>query len=223
MHDGRKTSWRVYLWLLGAVIVAVSAGALFFALFNTAINNQLDAIATPTPLNDGVRVVAPPKPVLDFTLTSHTGQPVSLSDLRGKPVLLFFGYTHCPDVCPLTMLAFRRVHEALGEQADDIAYVFISVDPQRDTPEQLARYLEQRNVPFVIGLQGDDATLQRIARDYNLVYEQVPDPNVPSNYLMNHTSNAFLFNAEGRMTAIFAFQTDAEVIAEHIRPLLPPS
>ena len=129
-------------------------------------------------------LIDPPKELADFTLRSHTGAPLSLSDLRGRPVLLFFGYTHCPDVCPMTMVAWKKVKTELGAAADDIAFVFVSVDGERDTPEVLAEFLNKYHSTF-IGLSGNVATLRTVGKDYGLYFEH-QKPGDDAAYLLEH-------------------------------------
>ncbi|MBN1965380.1 MAG: SCO family protein [Anaerolineae bacterium] len=201
----------------GAVVTVIVLGLALFALFS-----RLTAPPAANPLDRAgeVRVIDPPRPVSDFTLTDQTGAPFSLSDLRGRAVLLFFGYTHCPDVCPLTLLEFRRVHDLLGTQAGDVAFVFVSVDGARDTPEALASTFALRGVDdFAIGLTGDEAALRRIGADYGLYFERQADTGSQADYLVDHTANSFLVDREGRLTTIFTFGTEPEQIAARIRDL----
>jgi protein SCO1/2 len=169
---------------------------------------------------DGITQVEPPRALPDFTLTDQRGEPFSLSDLRGKMALLFFGFTHCPDVCPLTLLEFKQVKSALGKQAEDVAFVFISIDGARDTPEVLAEYVGGFDESF-IGLTGDDATLTRIGSDYNLYFARRANPSGSADdYIMDHTSSAFLVNRSGDLTAVYAYGTQSDVIAGDIQTRL---
>jgi protein SCO1 len=161
----------------------------------------------------------PPRPLADFTLTSHTGAPLSLGDLRGRPALLFFGYIHCPDICPTTLVEFRRVSALLGERAGEVAFVFISVDGARDTPETLARYVGAFD-PRFIGLTGDEATLRRIGADYGLFFEQRVIEGTSAAYLVDHTAAAYLVDPAGRLAVVYPFETPARVIAEDVRAML---
>ena len=141
----------------------------------TVANRLLDRVTDVGTANSssptaGARV-DPPHRLQDFTLTSQTGAPLSLSDLRGRAVLMFFGYTHCPDVCPTTLADYTRIKQALGGDADKVAFMFISVDGKRDTPDVLAQYLHQFDDQF-IGLTADEATLKRIGAEYGLLFQQ---------------------------------------------------
>ncbi|MCZ7542680.1 MAG: SCO family protein [Anaerolineae bacterium] len=157
-------------------------------------------------------VYDPPHDVGDFTLTRHTGEPFRLSDLRGRMALLFFGFTHCPDVCPNTMATFVRVKDALGEQTEAVAFVFISVDRARDTPEVLAAYLDQFD-PGFIGLTGDEADLRRIGEDYDLYFARRASGGSGDDYMVDHTAASFLLDQEGRLVMAFPYGTRAEDIA----------
>src|SRR4030067_2588401 len=108
-------------------------------------------------------VIDPPVPARDFTLIDQSGKPFTLSQAHGTLVLLFFGYTHCPDVCPITLADFGRIKEQIGATADKVRFVFITTDPDRDTPERIAAYLANFD-PAIIGLTGDSATLEMVWR-----------------------------------------------------------
>lgn len=157
----------------------------------------------------GVQVIRPAQPVADFTLVSHTGEPLSLSDFRGQQVVLFFGYTHCPDVCPLTMNEVREV-QTLLENPDEVAFVFVSVDGERDTPQIIARFLNTHNVA-VTGLVGEAAVLETIQPDYGLYYQLNRDEG--QYYTVDHTASMFWLNEAGELVGVFAYGTRAEDIA----------
>jgi protein SCO1/2 len=161
----------------------------------------------------------PPVEVSDFTLTSHTGDPVSLSDERGKAVLIFFGYTFCPDVCPTTLAEFRRVKTLLGDDANRLAVLFISVDGQRDTPDRLATYVTAFD-PTFIGLTGDDAAIRQIGQDYGLFYQRETYENTGADYLVSHTASSFLLDPQGRLRFKYDYQTPPEDIATGVRFVL---
>ncbi len=162
----------------------------------------------------------PPHPLTDFTLTTHNHTSLSLSDLHGRVVLLYFGYTFCPDVCPATLADFVHVKRDLGDAAQNVAFVFISVDGERDTPEVLARYMLSFDSSF-IGLQGDMQTLRRIGNDYGLFYERRKVSGTSAAYLIDHTASTYLIDTEGRLNVIYPFGTPPEIISADIRELLP--
>ncbi|MCS6881867.1 MAG: SCO family protein [Oscillochloridaceae bacterium] len=169
-------------------------------------------------VQQGTRI-EPPTQLSDFTLPSSLGRDLSLSELRGKPLLLFFGYTFCPDVCPMTLSEMKRVKADLGADSEQLQVVFISVDGARDTPEVLARHLAAFD-PTFIGLQGDDATLRRIGPEYGLYYKRNTPEGTSAAYLVDHSSATYLIDAEGRLRVVYSFGTPPEVIAADVRALL---
>ena len=215
------------LMMLGTVLVAVvGAAVILFALFNRSPEGT-----TPIQTNDGAAVVEgepfsgvqpvdPPKTLQDFTLTNQEGEPFSLSDMKGDMVLMLFGFTHCADVCPLTMLNYKKIKETLGDQADQVTFVFISVDGERDTPAVMKAYLERFD-PAFIGLTGDEETLLRIGGDYDLYVAKSPRTDGSTeNYLVEHNSGTYLVNKEGLLVALYVYGTKADVIAADIRERL---
>lgn len=159
------------------------------------------------------------QPLTDFTLIANSGEPLQLSDLRGKYTLLTFGYTHCPDVCPTTLLEFRRVKQELGDAASGVNFVFVSVDPERDTPQVLDQYV-RRFDPSFIGLQGDDAVLQTVKDEYGMIYALRENPDSGTGYLVEHTASKYLIDPEGKLIRIYSFTTDAREIARELRKML---
>lgn len=209
--------FAVLTLLIGVVLFAI-----FALVFNNVVPDEDPLIAAAgAGTIGGATPIDPPRIVEDFTLISHTGDPVSLSDFSGKPVILYFGYTYCPDVCPMTLMELRRVRQALGEQAQDVGFIFVSVDGERDTPEWMARYFETRGVDdFMTGLTGDDLAIKRIGVDYGLYYEKRTDTGSQANYLVDHTASTFLINPDGKLATIFSFGTAPDVITEHLQAYL---
>ena len=160
--------------------------------------------------------VSPPYPAADFVLTDQSGRPWQLAGQRGKPVLLFFGYTSCPDVCPATMLQFKAVREALGPDADRVAFVFVTVDPERDTPERLRRYLARFD-PAIVGLTGSPEAVQDVMSRYGVFAEKVPVPGSSAGYLMNHTALTYLIGPDGLVRVMFAHGTPTDDIVHDVR------
>jgi protein SCO1/2 len=199
-------------------IGAVGLGVIVFAALIMAGCGSGGQSSGPTATPLPGTLLDPPKAVSDFTLTSDANQPFHLSDLRGKVAVLFFGYTHCPDVCPTTMADFKRVKAALGDDAAQVAFVFISVDGARDTPDRLADYVHAFDPDF-IGLMGDDATIRAIAQDYGVFFQRVNYDN-PDNYLVDHTATSFAVGPEGKLRIVFSFQSDPAGMAQRIRSLL---
>ncbi len=164
-------------------------------------------------------VYEPPVELENWTLPASTGEPLSLVDLRGRYVLLFFGFTHCPDVCPLTLAEFRRVKAILGDAAGDVTFLFVSVDSPRDTPEVVAEYLARFDEDFV-GVTGDHQTLQQIGPQYDLFFELPSDPDVEANYEVTHTGRSYVIDPNGQLRMSFSYGTDAETIAAGIKGLM---
>ena len=174
------------------------------------------AITQPTEVGT---VIEPPVILDDFSLPSSDGGERSLSEFRGKAVAIFFGYTFCPDICPLTMSELQRAHAELGDQAEDFQVLFISVDGERDTPEVLARYMSAFE-PSFIGLQGDPESLAEIGRPYGLYYELQSPEGTSAAYLVDHSSAVYLIDPQGQLRTIYRYGTEPSAIAAGVRRLL---
>jgi protein SCO1/2 len=154
----------------------------------------------------------------DFQLTDPGGHPRSLADYRGKAVAVFFGYTQCPDVCPTTMAALAEAMRKLGGDADRVQVIFITVDPDRDTPDLLGKYVPAFDPRFV-GLRGDAAATERTAREFKVIYQKVPG-NAPGRYTVDHSAGVFLFDPQGRLRVFEGNNASPEVFAHDLRALL---
>jgi protein SCO1 len=152
-----------------------------------------------------------------FELTDQNGQPFSDKDLKGKFFLVFFGFTHCPDVCPTTLFEISEIMRNLGPAADRTAALFISVDPERDTPEAMKEYLSSFD-PHVRGLTGDAAALAAVAKAYRVYYKKVPLDG--GDYTMDHTAIVYLMDKDGRFVAPFNMRRTADVAAADLRTRL---
>ncbi len=133
----------------------------------------------------------------EFTLTDQEGAKVSLSDFKDKVVLLFFGYTYCPDICPMTMSVMNNIVDQLGDKADQVQVVFVTVDPQRDTVKKLKSYITYYNENF-IGLTGTPQEIDKVADDYNIFYSK-EEVESSSGYLMGHNSSVLLITPDGEI------------------------
>jgi protein SCO1 len=149
-----------------------------------------------------------------FNLIDQDGQPFSDHDLKGKTFLVFFGFTHCPDVCPTTLFEISEIMRTLGPQADRTAALFISVDPERDTPEAMKDYLTSFD-PHLRGLTGDAASLAAVAKAYRVYYKKVPLEG--GDYTMDHTAIVYLMDKEGRFVSPFNMKRTADVAAADLR------
>lgn len=161
----------------------------------------------------------PPRPAADFVLTTQDGRGLRLSDLRGKIVLLFFGYTTCPDVCPTTLAKFREVQRALGAEAARVRFVFVTVDPERDAPARLKAYVETFS-PTFIGLTGERTALAKVWEDYGLYVARQATQGSAVGYLMIHSSSSYLVDQAGALRLVYPVEATAEDIAADIRQLL---
>jgi protein SCO1/2 len=149
-----------------------------------------------------------------FRLTDQNGQPFSDQDLRGKSFLVFFGFTHCPDACPTTLLEISEIMRELGSDADRTAALFITVDPERDTPEALKDYLSSFD-PHVRGLSGDSADVAAVAKAYRVYYRKIPLDG--GDYTMDHTAIVYLMDKEGRFVSPFNMRRTADIAAAELR------
>mgnify|MGYP001176888858 CR=1 FL=1 len=217
MAENKKNSNVLILAVALPMLLAV-VGVVILAVFTNTVQQQPATTSedtTPTANSDGVSVYDPPKTIQDFTMPASTGETVSLSDFRGKLVLISFGYTRCPDVCPVNMLEFRQVKQFLAERADNVVFLFVSVDGERDNPDLLRDYLARYD-PSFIGLSGTDTELNPIKDDYGLYYARIENPRAPNDYMVDHTASRFLVDGEGRLIRIYSFTTDARVMARDI-------
>jgi protein SCO1 len=154
----------------------------------------------------------------DFQLTGHDGRARTLADFRGKVVVLFFGYTQCPDVCPTTLTELTEVMKRLGPDADRVQVLFATIDPERDRQELLAEYVPAFN-PSFLGLYGDADATARTAKEFRVFYQKQPGPT-PTTYSMDHSAGAFLFDPQGRLRVYVSYGQGPEVFVHDIRELL---
>ena len=158
------------------------------------------------------------KPAPNFTLTGYNGQTFRLSDQRGKVVLLFFGYTLCPDVCPTTLADIAAIKRKLGSDAAQVQVVFITIDPERDTQERLKRYVTTFDQTF-IGLRGTQAELDPVIKAYGVTAIRHPMPNSAIGYVMDHSAYTYVIDQKGQWREIFSYGTNPDDITSDIRYL----
>jgi protein SCO1/2 len=156
----------------------------------------------------------------DFELTDHNGQTRKLSDFRGKLVAMFFGYTHCPDVCPTTLSDFAMALKSMGVDAKKVQVIFVTVDPERDTPDILKKYVPAFN-PTFLGMVTDPAHLVMLAKEYKVVYEKTSGRK-QGDYLIDHSAGTYIYDQEGRLRLLMPYGSGAEVIAKDLKALLKP-
>jgi protein SCO1/2 len=149
----------------------------------------------------------------DFSLTDHTGQPRRLADFKGKAVVLFFGYTQCPDVCPTTLSNLREPMVLLGDDAKRVQVLFATVDPARDTQALLAQYVPAFN-PSFLGLYADEKTIAAVARDFKVFYAKQPG-STPDTYSVDHSTGSYVYDPQGKLRLLLRHgETPANVAAD---------
>lgn len=154
----------------------------------------------------------------DFALTDHNGQPRTLKDFAGKVVVLFFGYTQCPDVCPTTMSELVEVRKLLGKDGERVQALFVSVDPERDTPEVLKAYMANFD-PSFLALYTTPANLEATAKDYKVYFKKV-DGKTATSYTVDHTAGSYVYDTQGKLRLYTRYGTGAAPLAADIKLLL---
>jgi len=154
----------------------------------------------------------------DFRLTDHTGKPRSLGDFKGKAVVLFFGYTQCPDVCPTTLSLLRETMGLLGADAGRVQVLFATVDPARDTPQLLAQYVPAFH-PSFLGLYGDEATIAATAKEFKVFYARQPG-KTPESYSVDHSTGSYAFDPNGKLRLLLRHGEAPANVAADLKLLL---
>jgi protein SCO1/2 len=155
----------------------------------------------------------------DFSLVDPDGKVRTLADFKGKVVVMFFGYTQCPDICPTTLTEMQQVMSLLGPQSDKVQVLFVTVDPERDTAAILKQYVPAFD-PRFLGLRpADDAALEKVAKDFKIYYKKVPGTS-PGSYTMDHTAGSYAFDPEGRLRLYIKHAQGPETLAHDLKELL---
>jgi protein SCO1/2 len=154
----------------------------------------------------------------DLALTDHNGKPRSLKDFAGKVVVLFFGYTQCPDVCPTSMAELAEVKKLLGQDGARLQGLFVTVDPQRDTPEVLKAYMENFD-PTFLALSGTPEQLAVVAKEFKVYYKRVEGQTATS-YTMDHSAGSYVFDTQGKLRLFTRYGSGAQLLATDIKLLL---
>ncbi len=188
---------RFYSVVTGILVIVVAAAA--FSLLYVRLNQKFNG-----------SVINPPEQAPDFSLTGQDGQAVSLSDLRGKYVLLYFGYTNCTNECPATMAMFKQARLLLGTQADQVQVLFISTDPARDTPQAVGIFLARYD-PTFIGLTGSQAQLQPVWAAYGVTVLNSGE---------THSSYVYVIDAQGNLRLTYPYSTPPDQVASDLRLLM---
>ncbi len=168
------------------------------------------------PISIGTALVGGP-----ITLTDHTGRKVTDKDFRGHYMLVFFGYTYCPDLCPTELQVMSAALDKLGAKADDIQPIFITFDPQRDTPEVLKQYVSNFH-PRLVGLTGTPEEIAVAAKAYRVFYNRLENTSGPDTYLMDHSTITYLMDRQGKFLKHFSYSTDAAALAQALEKAISP-
>jgi protein SCO1/2 len=154
----------------------------------------------------------------DLPLTDHNGQARSIKDFAGKVVVVFFGFTQCPDVCPTAMAELAEVKKALGKDGDKLQGLFVTVDPERDTPEVLKAYMANFD-PSFLALRGTPEQLAAVAKDFKIYYKKV-EGKTPTSYSMDHSAGSYVYDTAGRLRIYNRYGSGAQALAEDVKALL---
>ena len=155
----------------------------------------------------------------DFSLTDHHGKKRELAEFKGQLVVMFYGYTQCPDVCPTTMTEMQGVMELLGKDASRVQVMFVTVDPERDTQELLSQYVPAFDKRF-LGLRPQSIEeLEKVTKDFKVFYKKVPG-NSPTSYTIDHTAGSYVFDTKGQLRLFLKHQQGPQPIAEDLKKLL---
>ena len=155
----------------------------------------------------------------DFSLIDPDAKVRTLADFKGKVVVMFFGYTQCPDICPTTLTEMQQVMTLLGPQSDKVQVLFVTVDPERDTAAILKQYVPSFD-PRFLGLRpADEAALEKVAKDFKIYYKKVPGTS-PGSYTMDHTAGSYAFDPQGRLRLYIKHAQGPETLAHDLKELL---
>ncbi len=198
-------------WVLGLLVMGVALAG--FGVWN---------LTSETPYEWHGAAYDPPRSGVDFTLTDTEGEPLSTTELEGKIVLLYFGYTYCPDFCPATLTDFQRIKQDLGDDADQVAFVMVTVDPERDTPERMKEYLEFFDETF-IGLTGSEEELAPIKDQFGIISmagDATPQSDGDQVYWVDHSTKVYALDKDGNLALEYAFGADPADITEDVEHLI---
>jgi protein SCO1/2 len=196
---------RLGAWLTLLALAGLGAG-LWLGL------GRLDPAPPPPPTLVGGTLLPQPRPLEPFRLTAHDGTPFELSSLEGHWSFLTFGYTQCPDVCPMVLTTLNAVAARIPDRTPRPEFVFVSVDPERDTPEQLGRYVAYFN-PAFRGVTGPDPALQRLTGQLGVLYARAEQQDTAMGYLVDHSASVLLIDPAGRLAAVFSAPQDPAAMA----------
>lgn len=217
MKEKRRNNYL--LWLIGslvAVILIVVAYIGFLLIQDPSESDVPEYLLD----DDGITEIEPALEIPDFTLTDQDNDPIQLSDLNGRLTLVTFGFTHCPDVCPITLGEFSNIRDALGTDADSLDYVFITVDGERDTPDVLNTYFRTLRVDeFVVGMTGTEEALREVAEPFGVEFI-IHEADQFGNYSVDHTAGMFLLDENGNWIRRYRYGTRSQIVADDIQAIL---
>ena len=208
--DNKQSGFKRILIAIIVAALAMAAGiwAARAVLEHNSVQDELDATRFPEA-----------REIASFSLIDHNKAVFDNSVLKDRWSFIFFGYTHCPDVCPTTLSVLNSVARKLGDLDEDIRFVFLSVDPERDTPEQLAQFVSYFNGDF-IGVTGTPEGIEQITRQLGVLHIRAQPEEGASGYLVDHSASVFLFDPDGRYHAVFSPPLSADAIAGDFRKML---
>jgi protein SCO1 len=205
----RRSAWVVLIAIIPLLLLAACGeddnGA-----------NESAAAASSSDGPPGV-VLDDPQPAPGFTLVGHDGEPVSLSDMEGQIIAIFFGYTGCPDICPMTLGYMAQASEALGDDGDKVSYLLVTVDPEQDDPEKLERYVSRIDAP-ITGLTGERADLEPVWDDYDITVERRDREG--GGYFVDHSAQVWLVDPNGDLVMFMPMGADGEQLTAALEWLL---
>jgi len=210
------------IWLFPALAGALALVGVFAILM---LRGAAEGPRAPGPQSGAVRISGEADIGGDFTLVDHTGRTVTRADFAGRPMLVYFGFTYCPDVCPMSLQVLERALSRLpADQRAVFQPILISVDPERDTPETLADYVASNGFPDnLTGLTGSPEQVRAAADAYKIYYSRAEDPDSAGGYTMDHTSLIFLMDREGGFVDAFPHHMPPEQIAARLQDFLQQS
>ncbi len=196
-------------------LVLSIAGLIIGAILAFLAFGPSGPVSLPSPQVSGKALIGGP-----FSLIDQTGKRVTDKDFLGRPMLVFFGYTNCPDICPSGLQVVTAALDKLGDRAKSLQPVFITVDPQRDTPQKLAEYLKSFS-PRYVGLTGSDEDVAAAAKAYRVYFQKVDDPKSKDTYTMDHSAIFYLMGADGTFITHIPHTTDVDKVVAVLDKSLP--
>jgi len=196
-------------WIIAAVAGLLMGGAAALLVLPEARTKLLGG-------GDGGAVIGKAQVGGPFALVDQTGKPVTDADYRGRFMLIYFGFTHCPDICPSSLQVMTAALDQIGPLADRITPVLISLDPERDTPAQMALYVKSFH-PRLVGLTGTQEQIAAVAKSYRVYFRKVKDESSSAAYTLDHTSILYLMSPKGEFITHFSHTTSVDSVAERLR------